>query len=45
MKRFARLNSMFSKRFENRCHALVLYFFFYNFCVRKTLDVDRGKGG
>ena len=28
----------FSKKFENHCHALALYFVFYNFCrVHKTL--------
>jgi hypothetical protein len=37
MRRFTRLNA-FSKKFENHCHALALYFVFYNFCrVHKTL--------
>jgi IS1 family transposase len=37
MRRFTRLNA-FSKKFENYCHALALYFVFYNFCrVHKTL--------
>ncbi|WP_298259900.1 IS1 family transposase [Bradyrhizobium sp.] len=37
MRRFTRLTA-FSKKFENHCHALALYFFFYNFCrVHKTL--------
>lgn len=37
MHRFARLTNAFSKKFENHCHALALYFVFYNFCrVHKT---------
>jgi IS1 family transposase len=30
MRRFTRLTSGFSKKFENHCHALALYFFWYN---------------
>ena len=38
MRRFTRLTNAFSKKFENNCHALALYFVFYNFCrVHKTL--------
>jgi IS1 family transposase len=38
MRRFTGLTNTFSKKFENHCHALALYFFFYNFCrVHKTL--------
>ena len=38
MRRFTRLTNAFSKKFENHCHALSLYFVFYNFCrVHKTL--------
>ncbi|MGY3572898.1 IS1 family transposase [Bradyrhizobium sp. USDA 4504] len=38
MRRFTRLTNDFSKKFENHCHALALYFFFYNFCrVHRTL--------
>jgi IS1 family transposase len=40
MRRFTRLTNPFSKKFENHCHALALYFFFYNFTrVHKTLGV------
>lgn len=40
MRRFTRLTNAFSKKFENHCHALSLYFVFYNFCrVHKTLGV------
>ncbi|WP_190242155.1 IS1 family transposase [Bradyrhizobium algeriense] len=40
MRRLTRFTNAFSKKFENHCHALALYFFFYNFCrVHKTLGV------
>jgi IS1 family transposase len=34
MRRFTRLTNAFSKKFENHCHALALYFFSYNW-IRK----------
>ena len=30
MRRFTRLTNGFSKKFDNHCHALALYFFWYN---------------
>jgi IS1 family transposase len=32
MRRFTRLTNAFSKKFENHCHALALYFYWYNWC-------------
>jgi IS1 family transposase len=38
MRRFTRLTNAFSKKFENHCHALALYFFWYNWVrSHKTL--------
>lgn len=40
MRRFTRLTNAFSKKVDNHCHALSLYFVWYNFCrIHKTLRV------
>jgi IS1 family transposase len=40
MRRFTRLTNAFSKKFENHCHSLALYFFWYNWVRQhKTLGV------
>jgi IS1 family transposase len=40
MRRFTRLTNGFSKKYENHCHALALYFIHYNFIrIHKTLRV------
>ena len=40
MRRYTRLTNALSKKFENHCHALALYFFHYNFLrLHKTLRV------
>lgn len=40
MRRFTRLTNAFSKKLDNHCHALSLYFTYYNFVrIHKTLKV------
>ncbi len=40
MRRFTRLTNAFSKKFENHCAAIALYFMYYNFCrIHQTLRV------
>lgn len=41
MRRFTRLTNAFSKKIDNHCHALALYFVFYNFVqMHKTLRMS-----
>jgi hypothetical protein len=40
MRRFTRLTNAFSKKFENHCHALALYFFWYSWVrTHKTVRI------
>lgn len=41
MRRFTRLTNAFSKKIDNHCHALAIYFVFYNFIrMHKTLRMS-----
>ena len=42
MRRFTRLTNAFSKKFENHCHSLALYFVWYNW-IRKHKAHDNKK--
>jgi IS1 family transposase len=40
LRRFTRLTNAFSKKFANHCHAVAIYYAYYNFCrVHQTLRV------
>ena len=46
LRRFTRLTNAFSKKFENHCHAVAIYFAYYNFCrVHQTLRVTPAMEG
>ena len=44
MRLFTRLTNGFSKKFDNHCYALALYFTYYNFCRPHTTLTERNWG-
>jgi hypothetical protein len=45
IRRFTRLTNGFSRKFENHCAAIMLWFAFYNFCrIHQTLRVTPAMG-
>ena len=44
MRRFTRLANAFSKKFDNHCHALALYFARYNLCALTKRISSPGYG-
>ncbi len=40
MRRFTRFTNAFTKKLENHCYAIALYFVYYNWCkIHKSLSV------
>jgi hypothetical protein len=45
VRRFTRLTNAFSKRYENHCHMVAIYYAYYNFCrVHQTFASDARDG-
>ena len=44
MRRLHELTNAFSKKFENHCHSLALYFVFYNWMRKRKRRKDAGRG-
>ena len=46
MRRFTRLTNAFSKKIENHCHSIALYFVYYNFAkIHSSLSVTPAMQG